>query len=140
MFFRRTFGLVWALLSLAVLGIVAWFAYNAGLATNVQSNGQPGPYYYHEGFFGFGFFWLILIVLFLAFAFRRRRWHGYGGGPWRGYGKHGGSGEPGMGPDVPPFIDEKLRSWHDRAHGVTPPAPPAETTGSEPTGGSIGQA
>ena len=51
--------------------------------------------------------------------------HGYrhrfaGRGPWAYGGPKG---------QLPPFIEETLKAWHDRAHGAVPPAP----AGSEPS-------
>jgi hypothetical protein len=146
---RRGLGLGWALVTVVVAGVVAWFAYHAGLATTIASSGaapavRDGVYYggYPEPWgFGFGFFPLLLFILLIVFLFRRRRW---GGGYWggRGYwGGHGPWGGPGYGPGqpgkpgehgLPPVIDEKLKAWHDSAHGNTPPEPSAD----KPTGTS----
>ena len=127
---RRGFGLAWALLTLAVVGVAAWFAYGAGGAQGTASvppgnagGGAvyPGPYYYHYGWGGWGFgffpFFLFILLLFLLF-WRPWRWrhrhgyYGYGHGPW-------GHHEPGQ---LPPPVDDHLRAWHDRAHGNPPPA------------------
>jgi hypothetical protein len=121
-----------ALILVAAVAGIAFFAYQAGFAhgspvTLEAPSGQsvpapyPYPYYgmpfYRPWGFGFGCFG-ILIPLFLFFlaihAFRvlfwgPRRWGpGYGHGPWR----HGWQG------DVPPVFDE----WHKRVHGEEPPA------------------
>ena len=144
---RRGLGAGWALVTVAIAGIVAWFAYHAGLATTIASSGaapavREGVYYggYPEWGFGFGFFPLLLFILLIVFLFRRRRWYGghWGGrGYWGDHGRYGGpgSGEPGKGPQgLPPVIDEKLRAWHEQAHGnapssegSNPPQPPADT-------------
>jgi hypothetical protein len=135
---RRGIGAGWALITVAIAGVVAWFAYHAGLATTIASSGaapavrEGGVYYgYPEPWgFGFGFFPLLLFILLIVFLFRRRRW---GGGYWggRGYwGGHSHSGGPGSGKPgehgLPPVIDEKLKAWHDSAHGVTPAEPPSD--------------
>lgn len=144
---RRGLGAGWALVTVAIAGVVAWFAYHAGLATTIASSGaapavREGVYYggYPGWGFGFGFFPLLLFILLLVFLFRRRRW---GGGYWggRGYwGGHGhwagpGSGQPGQGDHghgLPSVIDEKLKAWHESAHGNTPAEPP----GDKPSGTS----
>jgi hypothetical protein len=122
-------GKIWfrvlaALVLIAAVAGVAFFAFNAGVATHVElpagGNGQaPYPYYgygfWHAfPFFGFGCFGplIALFLLFLAFRaisflFWGPRW-GYGGHMHRGYCRHGW-GENG----VPPMFQE----MHDRAHG-----------------------
>jgi hypothetical protein len=124
-----------ALVLLAAVGGIAFFAFQAGVAkgspvTLEAPSGEtvpaPYPYYgygmpFHHPFgfgYGFGCFGL-LIPLFLFFlaakAFRVLFWgsrwgwgHPYGGhGPFRrDWGEHG----------VPPMFDE----WHKRAHGESP--------------------
>ena len=134
---RRGFGLVWALVTVAIAGVAAWFAYHAGLATTVAQSGRDGVYYggYPGYGFGFGFFWLFLFIILIALVVRRRRWHGYWGGRgWGGYGH--GYGPPSDKPDVPPMIEERLKSWHDRAHGANP----AEAGGGQPGSGQPGSA
>ncbi len=128
-------GKIWlrilaALVLIAAVAGVAFFAFNAGMATHVQApattNGQaPYPYYGYPfwrpwPFFGFGFgcfFPLIaLLLLFLAFrAFSFVLW-GPRWGRWgRRHGwRHGWDDES----SVPPMF----REWHDRAHGQ--PTPP----------------
>jgi hypothetical protein len=156
---RRGLGAGWALLTVVIAGVVAWFAYHAGLATTIASSGaapavRDGVYYggYPEPWgFGFGFFPLLFFILLLVFLFRRRRWYG-GGGYWggRGYwGNHGpgggyGSGQPGQEHGLPPLIDEKLRQWHESAHGNTPGArggnpaePPAPADKPSGTSGPV---
>jgi len=128
-FFRVMAALV---LVAAIVGI-GFFAYNAGAAhsavINVPAPGaetatQPYPYFgygmrfgHPYPFLGFGCLGLLLplFLLFLAFgAFRRLLWGPRWGwrhmqhGPWR-YGE-GGSG-------VPPMFAE----WHKRAHGESDP-------------------
>jgi hypothetical protein len=154
---RRGLGAGWALLTVVIAGVVAWFAYHAGLATTIASSGaapavRDGVYYggYPGAWgFGFGFFPLLLFILLLVFLFRRRRWYGgywggrgyWGGhGPWGGYGP-GKPGEPGQPHqhELPPVIDEKLRAWHEAAHGNTPGGQgsnPPEASADKPSGTS----
>src|SRR5918996_5926845 len=118
--------IVSALVLVAAIGAIAYFAFQAGVAqgspiTIEAPSGEtvpaPYPYYgYGYGFhrpwgFGFGFFGflLLLFLFFLALrAFRFLFW-----GPRWGWGhRHGGWGrhwEDG----VPPMFEE----WHKRAHG-----------------------
>jgi hypothetical protein len=120
MFMRRGFGLFWVGLTGAIVGAVAWFAYNAGLAANVAGSGH-GTVIVEGG--GFGFFPLLLFIFFLVLVFRRRRWGGYWGGRgWSGH-RRGPDGDRQW--QVPPVIEEKLKSWHDKAHGTTPAEPSA---------------
>ena len=124
---RRRFGLLWALLTLAVVGAAGWFAYNAGLAQGQATTGpdrtpvNPGyyPYYPHPWGFGFGFFPLLLFILLLVFLFRRLSGHRH----WGGYGGHdGNSGRfPGDG-QLPPPMEDHLRAWHEKAHGTVSPS------------------
>ncbi|MEA2682219.1 MAG: hypothetical protein QOK05_547 [Chloroflexota bacterium] len=143
---RRGLGLLWALVTVTIIGAVAWFAYHAGVETTVITSGHdPGaayPAYYHYGAgFGFGIFPLFFFILLIVLLFRGRRWHrpwGYGGwgyGPgWGhgpGYGPGYGPGQPGgtqgPGPDVPPGMEERLHAWHEKAHGQP-------TAGPDPQG------
>lgn len=122
---RRRFGLLWALVTLAVVSAAGWFAYQAGLAEGAATSGHggavvnPGYYPYYQHGWGFGFFPVLGVILLLFFLFRRpwghRHWGGYGG-----YGMHGG-GTPGEG-ELPPPVDRHMRAWHDKAHGT--PSPP----------------
>ena len=135
------FRIVSALVLLAALAGIAFFAFNAGMAQGVATNiqipaGESGnlpypyygygmPYWRHVPFFGFGCFGLLvpLFLLFLAFgAFRRLLW-----GPRWGWHMHRrGWGSPmGHGPwgeSVPPMFAE----WHRRAHGEEPPEEKSE--------------
>jgi hypothetical protein len=116
-FLARTMA---ALLLIAVIAAIAFFAYNAGVAqgspVTVQAPGGetavlPYPYYGHmlpfHRPFGFGFFGVLIILFFLflavkafSFAVWGPRWrHLHGHGPW----------EAGL----PPMFEE----WHRRAHG-----------------------
>lgn len=119
---RRGFGLFWVGLTGIIVGLVAWFAYGAGLAANVASSGN-GTVIVEHGGFGFGFFPFLVLFILLLLVFRRRRWGGY----WGGRGWHGHSHGPGGQSDweVPPVIEDRLRSWHEKAHGKAP-ATPAE--------------
>ncbi|MDP9326535.1 MAG: hypothetical protein M3O87_08405 [Candidatus Dormibacteraeota bacterium] len=128
---RRGFGLFWVGLTGVIVGLVAWFAYNAGLAANVASSGN-GTVIVERGGFGFGFFPLLFLILLLLLVFRRRRWGGYWGGRGWGHG-HGPGGHRDW--DVPPVIEDKLKSWHDKAHGTTP-AEPAAVEGADKQPGS----
>jgi hypothetical protein len=128
---KIVFRILAALVLLAAIAGVAFFAFNAGVATHVQlpANGSgqaPYPYYgygfWHPfPFFGFGCFGplIALFLLFLAFrAFGFLFW----GGRWghRGYmhrgWRRGWDDESG----VPPMFQE----WHNRAHGQ--PEKPAD--------------
>src|SRR5512142_2266600 len=116
--------IVAALVLIAAVAGIAFFAFNAGVATHVQlpanANGQtPYPYYgwgfWHPfPFFGFGCFGplIALFLLFLAlramsFVFWGPRW-GHGGHMHRGW-RHGWDEEGG--------VPSMFREWHDRAHG-----------------------
>lgn len=46
---------------------------------------------------------------------------GFGRGGWGQYGGYGGHGDFSQMP-LPPFIEARLKAWHDQAHGTTPPA------------------
>ncbi|MEW5827256.1 MAG: hypothetical protein AB1846_00085 [Chloroflexota bacterium] len=118
------FRLVSALVLIAVIATLGWFAYRAGFAQGAAADIQlqageggvvPYPYYgygFRPHFFpAFGFFGLLipLFLVFLAFgAFRRMvwgprwGWHHRPHGPW--------------GEGVPPMFAE----WHKRAHGEEP--------------------
>lgn len=128
---KIVFRIVSALVLIAAIAGIAFFAFNAGVAKGSpitinapegQSAQAPYPYYgygmpFHRPFgMGIGCFG-ILIPLFLFFiamkAFRIMTWgprmgHVHGHGPWRGHwGENGG---------VPPMFEE----WHKRAHGEVP--------------------
>ncbi len=129
---RRGFGLGWALVTFVIAGAAAWFAYHAGLATTIAASGRDGAYYPgYPGYYGFGFglFPLLLFIILIALLFRRRHWHGYWGGHGHGY------GPPKEGSDVPPVIEERLKSWHDKAHDVNPS--PGGAPGSTSRSGGI---
>ena len=137
---RRGLGLVWALVTLAVVGAVGWLAYGAGVAQGASTAGQNGPatnpavypYYVHTWGFGFGFFPLFLFILLLFFLFRRPWGYRHWGG---GYGRHGGYGGPTPGSsELPPPLEERMQAWHSRAHGDTPPAPGADDAGLKSQG------
>jgi hypothetical protein len=117
---RRGFGLFWALVTIVIASLTGWFAYNAGLAANIANEGH-GTVVVANGYGGFPFFPIVLLILFLAFMFRRRRWGGYWGG--RGWSGHGHGWDPNQKWEVPPVIDEKLKTWHEKAHGTTPAEP-----------------
>ena len=123
--------IVAALVLIAAVAGVAFFAYQAGVAQGspitIQSpSGEaaplPYPYYgygmpFHGPFgfgYGFGCFGPLLVLFLVLIAFRAfrfalwgSRWGwGHHHGPWRhGWGEGG----------VPPMFEE----WHKRAHGET---------------------
>ena len=130
--------IVSALVLIAAIAGIAFFAFNAGVAkgspVTIQApSGEaaqmPYPYYgygmpFHRPFgLGFGCFGLLipLFLLFLAMkAFRFMLWgprwghHMSGHGPW---GRHGWGED-----DVPPMFQE----WHKRAHGERSEQPAEE--------------
>ena len=139
------FRILAALVLLAAIAGIGFFAYSAGVAQGatidvkpviVQTEGQPQIPVYGHGmafhhsmpFFGFGCFGLLipLFLLFLAFAAMRHLFWGWGPGfGWRHHmhrmhHMHGPWGEKGPWnhEDVPPFFAE----WHRRAHGEPPVA------------------
>ena len=131
---RILWRVIVALVLIAAIAGLGYYAYQAGiangLAQQVQPQGgqaQPVPYpYYWHPFFGFGpgFGFLgCLIPLFLLFlvfgSLRMLLWSGHWG--WRRHWHHGPWGyRDGEGRGVPPFFEE----WHKRAHGETPPDEP----------------
>jgi hypothetical protein len=120
--------LISALVLIAAIAGIAFFAFQAGVAqgspvTIEAPSGQavpaPYPYYgygmpFHRpwgfGFFGFLFTFFLIFLAFraLRFLFWGPRW---GWGPHH-YGPWGRRWENGM----PPMFEE----WHKRAHGETP--------------------
>ena len=117
------FRIIAGLVLIAAVAGIAFFAFNAGVATHVQlpatTNGQvPAPYYgygfWHPfPFFGLGCFGPLfaLLLLFIAlraisFIFWGPRWGHMHRAHWH---RHGWDEEGG----VPPMFQE----WHDRAHG-----------------------
>jgi len=121
--------IVSALVLLAALTGIAFFAYQAGIAKGSpitieapSGESMPAPYYgygmpFHRGYYGFGFGCfgplLGLFLLFLAFkSFRFLFW-----GPRWGWGGHhpGHWGRRWEG-GIPPMFDE----WHKRSHGEEP--------------------
>ena len=126
--------IVAALVLVAAIGAIAYFAFQAGVAqgspiTIEAPSGEtvPAPYpYYGYGYgpfhrpwgFGFGFFGFLLTIflIFLAFrAFRFLLWGprwGHRYGPWGRSWEHG----------VPPMFEE----WHKRAHGQSSDSETAE--------------
>lgn len=113
-----------AVVLLAVIAAIAYFAFNAGVAqgspVTVQApsgDTAPVPYAYYGHFYpyhpglGLGCFGLLIPLLLIFLAMRL--FHFVIWGPrWRGhlhaYGPWGGS--------VPPMFEE----WHKRAHGGNP--------------------
>jgi len=114
-----------ALVLIAAVAGIAFFAFNAGVAQGVatklpQSATQPGnmPYAYHGapffwhpffGIFGFliGLFLLFFVFRLISFIVFGPRW-GWGGRMNRHMWRHGWSEG-----DVPPMVKE----MHDRLHG-----------------------
>jgi hypothetical protein len=132
------FRILAALVLLAAVAGIAFFAFNAGVmhgaTVNIQApaapdEGQPGLPYYGHGmafhhsipFFGFGCFG-ILIPLFLLFLFFGAMRHLLWGPRWGHHmHMHGPWGDRGPWSEgVPPMFVE----WHKRAHGEQPPASP----------------
>lgn len=123
--------LIAALVLLAAILGIAFFAYNAGVthpgvanppAPAGEANGQAYPYFGYAApfwhpfpFFGFGCLGLLvpLFLLFVAFgAFRWMLWGPRWG--WRHMHHFHGMGD-GTSEGVPPMFSE----WHRRAHGET---------------------
>lgn len=115
---RSRFAFMWLLLTAAIAGVSAWIAYGAGVATKVATSvpaaagSVPPGYYYYGHPWGFGFFpffpfFGLLFFLFLLFVIFRAG---------RGWGHHGHRGWGGPG-GMPPGIEERLKSWHEQAHG-----------------------
>ena len=136
---RRGFGILGLVMTLLVIGVVGFFAYQVGLSDGVAQHlpaasggqatvGGPYPYYYYGGF-GLHFGWIFgfLFFLFLVFVFFRIVAFGLFGG-WRrgGWGMYGrGHGWGGMyGGGIPPALDERMKEWHRQAHGEAPSTPP----------------
>ena len=134
---RGRIGLIWGLVTALIAVVVGVAAYQAGWAggvsTHLPSGAAPPPYYYGYGYhpFGAGFFPffglipLLLVVALVVLLFRgfgRRPW-GWGG-PGQGFGYRGGP---------PPWLEERMREWHQRAHGEEPQAQPPPAAGENPT-------
>jgi hypothetical protein len=132
---RRSFGLLWLLVTTVIIATVGVIAYQAGwsdgFAQHVPSGAAsvpyPYPYYYGPHFFGFDWIFGLLFFLFIVFVLVRVARFGRWSGGWG----HGGSGSHRYGGGVPPAIDERMREWHQKAHGDqaasspgSPPPPP----------------
>lgn len=108
------FGLLFAILLIAVVVGVGYYGYNMGVAQGVANSGKlippetsvaPYPYYRPFFFHPFGFFgWLVPIFFFFLFfaLIRAIFWGGHWG--W-GHHRHWEDG-------VPPRFEE----WHKRSH------------------------
>lgn len=59
------------------------------------------------------------------YAMARMLAGGFGHGGWGGYGRYGRADFSQM--PIPPFIEARLKAWHDQAHGVTPSTTPGGT-------------
>jgi hypothetical protein len=126
MFGRSLFRVIAALAVVALVVLIGFGIYNAGVSEGMAEAGRqavasgapapvyayPGPYAGHWGF-GFGFFGIIfwIVGIFLVFALLRAAfgWGRWRGGPGYGYGHDHGWGGPG-GPGG------RLEDWHRRAH------------------------
>ncbi len=114
------FGLFVAILLIAAVVGVGFYAYNMGMAQSAAGGGNlvppttpgaaPYPYYYHPFFFHpFGIFGCLAPLFFFLVIFALIRaifWGGRWG--WGHHMHHGHWGEHG----VPPMFEE----WHKRAH------------------------
>jgi hypothetical protein len=125
---RRGLGLIWLLVTVIVIATVGVIAYQAGWSEGFAQHVPEGttavapyPYYGYYGphFFGFGWIFGLLFFLFILFVISRIVMFGRWRGGW-GYGGHRGGWMSG---GVPPAIDERMREWHQKAHGDQPAAP-----------------
>ena len=141
---RRGFGILGLVVTLIVIAVVGFFAYQVGYGDGFSQHVPQGtstavaPYPYYYGGFGphfFGFGWIFGLLFFLFFVFLFFRivafglfggWRRGGWGYGRGWGMYGGGG-------IPPAIDERMKEWHRQAHGEpapsspsTPPPPPVQ--------------
>lgn len=117
--------IVSALVLVAVLAGIGFFAYQAGVANGspitieAPSGGSvPAPYYgygmpFHRGHYGFGFgcFGPLLAIFLLLLAFKSFRFLFWG--PRWGWGGHRGHWGKRWEGGPPPIFDE----WHKNAHG-----------------------
>ncbi len=131
---RRGFGILGILAALAFAGIVAVFAYNAGVSAGLTTGSSAATTVVVAGG-GFGFFW-ILPILFLFFVFAaiaragRHARHGWGGYYGHGYGRGFGPG----GPDGPGgWSGPAAAVRRADARGLAPPGPrrPRHDRGNE---------
>src|SRR5579859_1004543 len=134
---RRGLGILSLLVTVIIIAVVGVIAYQAGWSDGFSQHVPQGttamapyPYYYGYGphFFGFGWIFGLLFFLFLGFIFFRIVALGFFGWRrgWGGWG-YGGHGMGGYGGGVPPAIEERMREWHQRAHGETPSSTPPPT-------------
>jgi hypothetical protein len=123
---RRAFGWFWVVVTAILIAAVGTIAYqagwSAGFAQHVPEGVAAMPYpYYYGPHLDFGWLFGLLFFLFILFALTRMarfgRW-GHGGWGHRGF---PGSQHPG---GLPQVMDERMREWHQRAHGEQPAAPP----------------
>jgi hypothetical protein len=119
--------IVSALVLVAAIGAIAYFAFQAGIAQGSpitieapsgESVPAPSPYYgygygpFHRPWgFGFGFFGVLLTIFLIFLAFRAFRFLFWG--PRWGWGHHHGPWGRPWENGVPPMFEE----WHKRAHG-----------------------
>ncbi len=124
---RSGFQWLIGLLIVAMLAVVALYAYNIGVAHGIAESGGlaaapggvPPAYMWGPRPWGYGFgFFPFFPFLFIAFWFFVLRGIFWGRGAYRrGYGyRYGGS----CGGGVPPAFDE----WHRRAHAQQNAPPP----------------
>lgn len=117
---KMVFRVLAGLVLLAAVAGVAFFAYNAGVATQVQPPADTGgrvpyPYYgfgFPHMFLGFGCFGPLIALFLLLIALRAFSFMLWGPrwGHWRhmhGGWRHGWDEEG---------VPSMFREWHDRAH------------------------
>jgi hypothetical protein len=123
---RRSFSLIWVVLTGVIAAVVGVVSYQAGVSTQLPAGAALPANYYEPHFFGFGLFG-ILFLFFIFFLLVRLasfgRW-GWGGG---GRGHAGGWRSGGHGGGVPSGLEERMQEWHQRAHGEQSATPPPDT-------------
>lgn len=119
---RLAFRVVIAIVAMATMAAVGFYAYNLGVAHGIAESGHaltapaagapgvfwPGPWGFHFVFFPFFPFLFILfwVVVLRGLFWRGRRW-----------------GHPYRWESVPPVFEE----WHRRVHAQSGPATPSGT-------------
>lgn len=105
--------------AIGALGFGVWNSgYQQGLTETVQTTADvvvAAPYY--PGLWGFGlifklFFAFLLFGLIFKLIIGRRYWRSHRGG------------DVGYGPPRA-HMEERMRRWHDEAHGTSPPEDPS---------------
>jgi len=122
--FGRVLAVVLLLGVIGALGFGLWNSgYQQGLVETVDATTEvvvTTPYY--PGYYGFGVFGLIFKIFFaflffgliFKFLFGWRHWRGYQNGP-------------GAGPRHDHYrstMEDRMKRWHDEAHGTPPAADP----------------